>query len=283
MGVPSRYYVFVDGKTAAGLLTADRLNGNLDPLYACLDPETGGLEDTNVKAGAKIVCTDRVHEVTAAWTFSVCPTIPDSSLPEAKLVLNYATHSPSNDPAAGEKAALPGTSGTPGAGNKYVTDADGRNANARTPTAHHATHEAGGGDEIAAPGYALAVVGGLIPNASDGVDYYFGSQYGASLGSTADQQRMYCPKAGTLKAAYIYWRANGAGGTGEDISVYVRLNNTTDTLIATLGNTAATKIFSKTDLSIAVAQGDYIEIKMVCPTWATNPAAVYLGGVVYIE
>ncbi|GAH90568.1 unnamed protein product, partial [marine sediment metagenome] len=45
-------------------------------------------------------------------------------------------HSNVNDPAAGEKSALGGTSGTPGAANKFVTDADPRNTNARTPAAH---------------------------------------------------------------------------------------------------------------------------------------------------
>lgn len=45
-------------------------------------------------------------------------------------------HDNVNDPAAGEKAALGGTSGTPGAANKFVTDADSRNTNTRTPTAH---------------------------------------------------------------------------------------------------------------------------------------------------
>jgi hypothetical protein len=45
-------------------------------------------------------------------------------------------HSNANDPAAGEKAALAGTSGTPSGSNKYVTDADARNTNARTPVAH---------------------------------------------------------------------------------------------------------------------------------------------------
>jgi hypothetical protein len=49
---------------------------------------------------------------------------------------NALDHSNANDPAAGEKAALAGTSGTPGSGNKYVTDGDARNTNARTPTSH---------------------------------------------------------------------------------------------------------------------------------------------------
>lgn len=48
-----------------------------------------------------------------------------------------AHHTNANDPSSGEKAALAGTSGTPGSGNKYVTDADSRNTDARTPTAHN--------------------------------------------------------------------------------------------------------------------------------------------------
>lgn len=64
-----------------------------------------------------------------------------AAIVESKLALSFPTHSSANDPAAGEKAALAGTSGTPGAGNKYVTDGDARMSDARTPTAH--THDAG--------------------------------------------------------------------------------------------------------------------------------------------
>jgi hypothetical protein len=45
-------------------------------------------------------------------------------------------HDNVNDPTAGEKSALGGTSGTPGAANKFMTDEDPRNTNARTPSAH---------------------------------------------------------------------------------------------------------------------------------------------------
>lgn len=44
-------------------------------------------------------------------------------------------------PSSGEKSALAGTSGTPGSGNKFVTDGDPRNTNARAPTSH--THVGG--------------------------------------------------------------------------------------------------------------------------------------------
>jgi len=51
-------------------------------------------------------------------------------------------------PTSDQKAALAGTSGSPSSINKYVTDADSRNTNARAPTAHAATHT-NGIDEIA--------------------------------------------------------------------------------------------------------------------------------------
>jgi hypothetical protein len=85
---------------------------------------TGGTED----AASKLVENADVHAAAA--------------IAESKLALNFATHSNAldhanaNDPSAGEKAALAGTSGTPGGGNKYVTDGDARNTNSRTPSAH---------------------------------------------------------------------------------------------------------------------------------------------------
>ncbi len=50
-------------------------------------------------------------------------------------------HSNTNDPSAGEKAALVGSTGTPGDANRYVTATDPAMTNARTPTAH--THAIG--------------------------------------------------------------------------------------------------------------------------------------------
>lgn len=52
-------------------------------------------------------------------------------------------HSNSNDPTADQKAALAGTSGTPSASNKYVTNADSRMTDSRTPTAHGSSAHSG--------------------------------------------------------------------------------------------------------------------------------------------
>jgi len=58
----------------------------------------------------------------------------NAAIAESKLALTFPTHSTANDPSAGEKAALAGTAGTPSSANRYVTDTDARNTNARTPT-----------------------------------------------------------------------------------------------------------------------------------------------------
>ena len=68
----------------------------------------------------------------------------------AAVGAHEGTYAHGNIPTAGEKAALPGTSGAPGAGNKYVTDADARNSDARTPAVHAGTHATGQPDAIAA-------------------------------------------------------------------------------------------------------------------------------------
>ncbi len=60
----------------------------------------------------------------------------NAGIVESKLALNYPTHSNANDPSSGQHDALAGTVGTPGIGNRYVTDSDTRMANARTPTSH---------------------------------------------------------------------------------------------------------------------------------------------------
>ncbi len=49
-----------------------------------------------------------------------------AAISEAKLSLNYPTHTGVNDPSVDQKAALAGTAGTPSTTNRYVTDADPR-------------------------------------------------------------------------------------------------------------------------------------------------------------
>jgi len=100
--------------------------------------------------------------------------------------------------------------------------------------------------------------------------------------TTAARWRVYIPKSGTIKVAFIYSYA-GTAGTGETWKMYIRLNNSSDTLIQDLLLANSNRVWSNTLLNIAVVAGDYIEIKEICPTWVTNPATVTRTGVIYIE
>ena len=142
-----------------------------------------------------------------------------------------------------------------------------------TQTALH-SHVGGG------LGYTLKVQA-LTSSPADGATVYFGMLPKAPI-ATANVSKVYIRKAGTIKIAEIYCYS-GTAGTAEAWSLYIRKNNTTDTLIATLSVSASERVFSNTSLSIAVAVGDYIEIKGIQPTWATNPLTTIYGGYLYIE
>ena len=129
-------------------------------------------------------------------------------------------------------------------------------------------------------GYTIKVQA-LTSSPADGATVYFGMLPKTPV-TSANTSKVYIRKAGTIKIAEIYCYS-GTAGTNESWSLYIRKNNTTDTLIATLAVSASERVFSNTGLSISVVAGDYIEIKGVQPTWATNPLTTIYGGYIYIE
>jgi len=129
-------------------------------------------------------------------------------------------------------------------------------------------------------GYTLSVQA-LTSSPADGATIYFGQLPKAPV-SAAATSKIYIRKAGTIKAANIYCYS-GTAGTAEAWSISIRLNNTTDTQIASVAAATNERVFSNTGLSISVSVGDYIEIKSVNPTWATNPLTTIFGGYIYIE
>jgi hypothetical protein len=129
-------------------------------------------------------------------------------------------------------------------------------------------------------GYAINVQA-LTSSPADTTPFYFGTKP-AAITTTAGQNKVYIRKAGTLKIAEIYTYA-GTAGTNEAVSMYVRVNNTTDYLISTLSVSQSERIFTNSALSIPLAVGDYFEIKCVPPIWVTNPLTFIVGGYVYIE
>lgn len=136
--------------------------------------------------------------------------------------------------------------------------------------------------EWATPSSYALHVGSLSFAPADLTTYYAGPSTIAA-GTTAATRKVYIPRAGIIKAAEIIMRADTVAGSNENISMNIRLNNSTDTLIQTVGAAAAERRFTNTSLSITVAAGDYIELKMLSPSWGTNPTGVTLGGHIYVE
>lgn len=129
-------------------------------------------------------------------------------------------------------------------------------------------------------GYTIRVEA-LTSSPTDAQTVYFG-MLPKTPTTTANISKCYVRKAGTIKIAEIYCYS-GTAGTSEAWSLYVRKNNTTDYLIATLSLATSERVFTNSALSIAMAAGDYFEIKGIQPTWATNPLTTIYGGYVYIE
>ena len=128
-------------------------------------------------------------------------------------------------------------------------------------------------------GYTLDVQA-LTSSPADAATVYFGQIPRAP--STVGLSKVYIREPGIIKAANILAQS-GTAGTAEAWSLYIRVNNTTDTLIATVSAATAERVWSNSALSITVNAGDYFEIKSVQPTWATNPLTTIYGGYVYIE
>jgi hypothetical protein len=128
-------------------------------------------------------------------------------------------------------------------------------------------------------GYAL-VGGAYVFSPAASSNYYFGGLPGEAPTTTSARARIYIPKDGTLTSARVLWfEWGGTAGSGENVTMNIIKDNvtTSPTLIQTIGNTNVAKLFSNTALNLAVVSGDYVEIQMVTPAWATPPTNIRLS------
>lgn len=134
---------------------------------------------------------------------------------------------------------------------------------------------------VAGPSNFIIQVQALTSSPTDGATVYFGMLPKAPT-TTANTSKVYLRRSCTLKHAEIYCYS-GTAGTNETWSLYVRKNNTTDTLISTLNVNTSERVFTNASLNVSFVAGDYFEIKGIQPTWATNPATTIYGGYLYFE
>jgi hypothetical protein len=126
-------------------------------------------------------------------------------------------------------------------------------------------------------GYILQMVCGGVANPADGSTYFFAlnNSITTETASIDAVTRISIPVDGTITKVYGTISVAGTLGSSGNSTLSMRLNNSSDTTItSTLALTAAINNFSNTGLSVAVVAGDYIETKIVTPTWSTNPTNV---------
>ena len=113
---------------------------------------------------------------------------------------------------------------------------------------------------------------------ADGLTYYFGAFPVKAVDQNATYHQDVIPVSCKLVAATTVVTSGGSC-TQEPVTIYLRKNNAADYLInnaVTFGLANALPYqFTAVDLNSTYAKDDKIEFKIVCPTWVTNPAAVY--------
>lgn len=135
-----------------------------------------------------------------------------------------------------------------------------------------------GNVDIVSGNYVVTLSAGVGIAPPDGTVRYFGNG-GANLQGlvTANLNRVYIPRTGTITRVDIVTVTSPTQSSGENSTVAIRLNDTTDTELSTaLETDALTTVLNLTGVSVAVSAGDFIELKVTFATFATNPSLVYL-------
>jgi len=115
------------GADASG--AAATVQGNLNTHTGYTTTAHGGIVPSTRTINSKALSSD--------ITLSASDVGADASGAASSAVSTHeSTYAHGNIPSSDEKAALAGTSGTPSSSNKYVTDNDSRNSDARTPLDH---------------------------------------------------------------------------------------------------------------------------------------------------
>lgn len=125
---------------------------------------------------------------------------------------------------------------------------------------------------------------GAVFNPADATTYYFGSFISTSATTSVAARRVYLGKDCSIIGATFSLLVNSTLGSSEDINVYIRVNNTTDYSIGTIkANSVFQQVVINTSMNVALTSTDYFEIKIVMPTFVTNPVSVSLTSVVNVR
>lgn len=136
-------------------------------------------------------------------------------------------------------------------------------------------------------GRAVFQVATLPANPSDGTTYFL--SYGDSTFTngtldTGGGTQYTIPKNGTVNTFVGAIYVDGTLGSSENCTLAFRKNGTTDTNITTTFKlNSAINVINFTSIGMSVVAGDYITVKFISASWATNPTTVSIAATIGLD
>jgi len=134
-------------------------------------------------------------------------------------------------------------------------------------------------------GYTIQMssVAAATASMTDSTTYYFSESLSGFNTSGDLFLDYYVPKTGTITQVSGNMMVRGTKATTENVTLRISVNGTPTTIKSDLTMENVNNSFLVTGLSIAVTQGQYVQLVVVTPAWATNPTNVYPRCILYIE
>jgi hypothetical protein len=130
-------------------------------------------------------------------------------------------------------------------------------------------------------GYSLQMICTSSINLADNQNYFIGSIQTVPF-TTDTNTRLICPKSGTIKS--VVFSSRQTFGSGESSTLALGVNGSyTNISTSILFNSNPLNNSLITGLSRSVNAGDYITLRLQTPAWVTNPIAVSINCIIYIE
>jgi len=121
-------------------------------------------------------------------------------------------------------------------------------------------------------------LGSVSSSPFDSQTYYYAQNAVPTFGGNAPTSyRFYAPISFTLNNVAINFTAS-SGGSSENGTLLIRVNDTTNTNIATnVQVTGTSNVYSFSSLGISISAGDFFYFGFITPAWATNPVSMALA------
>jgi hypothetical protein len=133
---------------------------------------------------------------------------------------------------------------------------------------------AGAGD-----GNTYHLMGLSYSPADNGVNYFGATPQAVT--TTVNLSPVWMYKAGTVTGVTITSHS-GTAGSGETWGAYLLVNGSTEYWLQNITVAGATRVWRNSTVSVPVANGSHIQIRMRNPPWGTNPLTTTFGAYVTV-